>query len=80
MTKEEASKAIAEKIKTAQELIGEAETIADEAGVDFNWSGPSWGMGGWYTGKDSEDWTESDRDEFGEGSEGGYWLTSSSRC
>lgn len=79
MTKQEASNIIAEKVTQAEKLIGEAEQIANEAGVDFSWGGPSYGMGGWFTGKDSEEWSESNSREYGQDGHG-YWMNSSSSC
>lgn len=52
----------------ADAKLAEAARIADEAGVDFYWSGPDYGMGGYYT---------PEGDEWG-GSPG--WQASSTSC
>lgn len=49
MTKEEATKAIAEKLAAVNTLIQEAQKIADEHQVSFGFDGPTYGMGGGYT-------------------------------
>ena len=49
----------------------EAERVADEAGVNFYWSGPDYGMGGYYT-------TEEKANEWGESTSG--WQASSISC
>lgn len=74
----EANKTIADKIEAAESLIRECETIADQHGLEFRWEGPSYGMGGYYIGKDPSkaDWSSSTRDcEGGDG-----WSSSSSNC
>lgn len=48
MTHQEANEKIAALLKHAEEAISQAESIADEAGVDFYWDGPTYGMGGTY--------------------------------
>ncbi len=68
---------IAGQIKIAQDALTEAQRIADEAKVSFSWEGPSYGMGGYYTGDKTEryfeDWQESDADDAG-------WSASSQSC
>ena len=56
-------------------LYAEAEKIADEAGVSFSTSGPSYGMGGYYQPKanPATGWSASDDDETG-------WVSSSNNC
>lgn len=54
--KSEAQGKIAEQIKIAKDAIAEAERIADEHKIRFNWDGPSYGMGGSY---DDEGWSAS---------------------
>lgn len=67
MNVQEAAAKIAELIAQAESLITEAENISNTTGVGFNWSGPSYGMGGWY-------------EPSGE-YEGGYgWMASSQSC
>lgn len=56
----------------ADAKLAEAARIADEAGVDFYWSGPDYGMGGYYT-------PEGKADEWG-GSTSGGWQASSYSC
>ncbi len=53
--KKEAQGKIAEQIKIAENALREAQRIADEAKVHFNWSGPSYGMGGYNDGRDGID-------------------------
>lgn len=79
MTQEEASKIICAKLEQAETLIRECEKLADEAGVDFSWSGPSYGMGGWFTPKGAEDWDETDSEDYGSPGRG-YWMASSRSC
>ena len=52
--------------------LAEAAKIADEADVDFYWSGPGYGMGGYYI-------PECKTDEWGESTSGG-WQSSSTLC
>jgi hypothetical protein len=51
MTKEEAVAKIADLVVEAYSAINEAESLADEHGLDFSFS-PAYGMGGWYDGED----------------------------
>ena len=55
----------------ADAKLVEAAQIADEAGVDFYWSGPDYGMGGYYT-------PEEKTNEWGESTSG--WQASSNSC
>lgn len=48
MTKEEATKIIAEKLSQAKVLIAQCEDIADKADVSFRWC-LEYGMGGQYS-------------------------------
>lgn len=62
--REVASKKIAHLLNTIEGLLKDCENIADDAGVDFSWNGPSYGMGGSYTpdfesSDDEDDWSES---------------------
>lgn len=75
LTQEEASKQIAEKIDMARKLLSESEDLADEAGLEFGWN-PFYGGGGYYVGRNSEDWTES----YADGEDTGYWRSSSQNC
>lgn len=52
MNKEKAAAAIADKVNQAEKLISEAEKLADEHGLEFDFS-PAYGMGGEYIGKGS---------------------------
>ena len=58
--RKEANAKIAKKLADATALIRECETIADEFGVEFDWDGPEYGMGGSYTPdfehSDEESW------------------------
>jgi hypothetical protein len=85
LTQQEASRQIAEKLETAKRALADAQNIADENGVGFSWSGPEYGMGGYYTAKPNwdssgcsdEEWSASTRQCEG----AGYgWSSSSSRC
>ncbi len=80
LSKEEASKQIAEKLDQAQKLLHEAEALADEAGVEFSWK-PFYGGGGTYFGKDSrDDWQDSNGEwETSDYYETG-WQSSSHNC
>lgn len=81
MTKQEASKEIARKLAEARKLITECEQIADDAGVDFSWGGPSYGMGGYYNPKPKpEDTTEEDDDNSWCSSDSYGWKSSSESC
>lgn len=68
--KEKALKEISEKMKQVYALISECENLADQTGVDFSMD-VAYGMGGYYVGKNSEDWDESDT---------GRWNPSSQSC
>lgn len=60
MTKEEANKAIAEKLAQIASLYSECAEIADEAGTYFNYSGPAgYGDGGSYWPGEDEGWSAS---------------------
>lgn len=77
MDKQTASKKIAEQLEIADKALAKAEKIADESGVSFSWSGPAYGMGGYYQPEEKkpegsdEDWYSSD--EAG-------WRASSQSC
>lgn len=83
MTKEEASKAIAEKIAEAEKLLNEATIIADEHDIYVRWNGPAYGMGGSYTPKSDLDEYDDEYDDnswcYSGGSKGG-WRSSSQGC
>ncbi|MDD5149989.1 MAG: hypothetical protein PHC28_05835 [Flavobacterium sp.] len=66
----EVNKQIANLIKEAEAKISEAEALAKEYKLSFSWSGPAYGMGGYYDG----DWETSNC----EGESG--WNPSSSSC
>lgn len=55
----------------ADAKLVEAAQIADEAGVDFYWSGPDYGMGGYYV-------PEEKANDWGESTSG--WQASSNSC
>ena len=78
-TKEEASKLIAEKIAEIELSFKEIQAIADENGISFYWSGPTYGMGGSYTSKIERQRDKDDEyyEDDGEESEtGGMWRNS----
>lgn len=82
-----------EKIKTLLDEIGglfaEAERLADEAGEQFYWDGPTYGMGGSYVPKsvadreneETREWLEKTGRKYGyhEKREAG-WQASSHSC
>lgn len=71
MTQQEAAKAISDLIKQAQELVNQAESIADENDVSFSVNFGGYGMGGYYDPNDKEDqW----------GNDNGGWHASSQGC
>lgn len=88
MTQQEASALIAEKVRAAEQLIRECESIADKSGVGFSLS-IAYGMGGWYNPDPSlrekvevaegeegeEDWEESWEESADYG-----WMASSQSC
>jgi len=66
----EAKAKIAAILAEADAKLAEAVRLADEAGVDFYWEGPEYGMGGSYSSeKTAEQW----------GASAG-WLASSYSC
>lgn len=71
MTQQEAAKAISDLIKQAQDLVYQAEAIADENGVSFSMNLGSYGMGGYYDPDDQED-------QYG--NDNGGWHASSQSC
>lgn len=94
LTKEEATKQIAEKLREIDVLMKEAETLADKAGVSFRFDGPVYGMGGSYISRkaaieesdwdnsgcsEQEDWSESTKEcELGSIEYG--WQASANSC
>jgi hypothetical protein len=76
MTKEQASKQIAEYIQKAEKSIKDAEKLALKYKIDFDWNGPSYGMGGYFIGGEDEEFSredELDDDYYG-------WKASSQSC
>jgi hypothetical protein len=76
-----ASEQIAAILKQVRTLIGEAESIADEAGTGFSFS-LAYGMGGWYvTRKEAAENADVDLEANPgwEASNAG-WQSSSSNC
>lgn len=67
----EAYTKISNLIAQADANIAEAVRIAREAGVEFSWEGPAYGMGGYFDPARTED-------EYGDESDG--WLASSQSC
>lgn len=78
LSKQEATKKIAEIIEQAQFLINEAESIADQSGVGFRVNFGGYGMGGYYTGATAVD--DYDRSEYDLGEDDGFWRGSSQSC
>ena len=76
-TKEEANKAIAEKVEAAYALINEAEEIADENEVSFKLE-ISYGMGGTFYPKD--EYNRYYKEDWDDASESGAWRASSQSC
>ncbi len=76
MSKEEANKLLAEKLKAASDLIKECETLADEHGLSFSSPVGEYGMGGQFYGRgpanEDGEWEESDSN-YG-------WVSSSANC
>jgi hypothetical protein len=73
----EAMVLIEEKTNQANELIIEAQKIADKFGLEFSFT-VAYGMGGYYCGKGSEDWEETSySSDYGKT---GYWMPSSKNC
>lgn len=48
LSKEEVSKLIAEKLAEVHGILAECAEMADAAGVEFSFDGPTYGMGGWF--------------------------------
>lgn len=72
----EANKRIAELLREVESKLKEATDIADDAGVDICWDGPTYGMGGSYTPKRKDEFdSSSSRDDEYEG-----WNSSSAFC
>ena len=79
MNQEQAAKKISENVENIRRLINESTLLADEHALDFSLDGMPYGMGGWYYGKESEGWSESEAREQGEEDEG-FWMASSRSC
>lgn len=73
--KREAAAKIEELLDQAQQLVYEAESLADKHGLEFSICIGGYGMGGSYTGAAAvDDWQRSEYDvEDGEG----FWSASS---
>lgn len=77
MTDKEANAKIAEYLSKADEALRKATEIADEYQIEFSWSGPEYGMGGYYTPA----WKSSDSGcEWESSDSSGGWQSSSSSC
>ena len=74
ISRQDASKRIAKHLAEANAALEAAIEIARESGTGFTWTGPSSGMGGYYTppGPDAENWNNDDNDNG--------WSTSSQNC
>lgn len=71
MEKQLANTKISTLLETANKALAEAADIAREAGVDFSWSGPAYGMGGFFDPERTED-------NWGNDSNG--WCSSTESC
>lgn len=79
MSVKEANKQIAERIAAAEQLISEAESIADDSNLEFSF-GLSYGMGGtYYPNRDKDDWNSSDQPWY-DSDYSGRWVSSSEQC
>lgn len=68
---QEATEQIAKLLSQAEELVREAQAIADDTGVTFDLDIGGYGMGGYYDPNDREDqW----------GNDNGGWHASSQSC
>lgn len=68
---QEATQQIAKLLSQAEELVREAQAIADDTGVTFDLDIGGYGMGGYYDPNDREDqW----------GNDNGGWHASSQSC
>lgn len=68
---QEATEQIAKLLSQAEELVREAQAIADDTGVTFDLDIGGYGMGGYYDPNDREDqW----------GNDNGGWHASSQNC
>lgn len=71
MEKQLAYEKISILLETAEEALAEAADIAREAGVDFGWAGPTYGMGGGFDHERTQDaW----------GNESNGWRSSTEYC
>lgn len=68
MTRQEASAQIAEILAAVNDLLSDAEDLAEAHGIGFSWGGPAYGMGGYYSGTGRNP------------SEDGGWIASSQSC
>lgn len=71
MDKKEANAKISSLLAQADAKLEEAAKIAREAGVSFSWSGPAYGMGGYFE-------PEGHTDQWGDETDG--WMASSQSC
>lgn len=71
MDKKEANQKISVLLAEARAKLNEAAEIARTAGTSFSWSGPAYGMGGYFDPEDT-------KDEWGEETNG--WQASSHSC
>lgn len=76
--KREAAVKIEELLEQAQSLVYEAESIADEVGLEFSVNFGGYGMGGSYTGAAAVD--EWQRSEYDVDEGQGLWNASSQSC
>jgi hypothetical protein len=83
MTKEEAAAKIKTLVDSAYATIGEAQKLADEHALSFEFS-LGYGMGGTYAGVGSQEWVWYSSDAGCVETHGpftqGEWYSSSARC
>lgn len=79
LTREQANSLIAEKISDAKVLLKEAEKLANEHALSFDWNMDHYGMSGTFYGKGTS-WNDSSCYADEEGSEEHGWRTSSDDC
>lgn len=71
MEKSQVNALIQEKLDAANKALEEAANIARAHKTSFSWSGPTYGMGGWFDPENTEDY-------YGNETDG--WLASSNSC
>lgn len=78
MDKAEAQQAIRKLTSMAEEFESIAEAVADRFCISF--STGDYGYGRTYYPKGHDYWEESQAEDYGQGADHGYWLSSSDMC